>query len=366
MTSHRTLYSAKSRFEAARQLDSLGKNHKSHGMHGHGFIVSVQACMPAGSASYPGAEAHELQQQLKQKTAQLDYATLNNTITNPSDANIARWLYQQLLPLDIQRIQLQSTPTQGVELHKDGTVCHWRKYRFHAAHQLPNVPAGHKCGRMHGHGFQVMLHVAEDDSPSANNTSMYDTIDALWEPLASQLDYRCLNDIPGLENPTSEMLSSWIWAQLSPATPQLKWVTVYETASCGSVFDGIHYQIWKDTSIDSAIQYHEAPGSDPKVVLHGDTFTVRLNITAPLDQLMGWTVDFGDVKTIFDPVFKALDHRPLYQYPEFKRGDTASICQYILRELKADLPQLSGVYVAGSEGAGSLVESGPLNPVLPD
>lgn len=73
MELHSTLFSAKSRFEAARQLESLGRNHKSHGMHGHGFIVSVQANIPTGTASYPGGEALYLQQQLKQQNWIIPY-----------------------------------------------------------------------------------------------------------------------------------------------------------------------------------------------------------------------------------------------------------------------------------------------------
>lgn len=181
---------------------------------------------------------------------------------------------------------------------------------------------------MHGHGFIVSV-----QANISTGTASYPGGEALYlqqelKQQTEKLDYSILNNIIGLENPTREMLSSWIWAQLAPQMPQLKWVSVYETASFGSVFDGTNYQIWKDTSIDSAIQHHEAPASDASSTSHGDTFNVRLNITAALDKVMGWTVDFGDVKTIFDPVFKALDHWPLYQYPEFKQGDTVPICRF--------------------------------------
>jgi 6-pyruvoyltetrahydropterin/6-carboxytetrahydropterin synthase len=40
-----------------------------------------------------------------------------------------------------------------------------------------------------------------------------------------------LNEVPGLENPTSEMIAKWVWDRLSPALPGLALVTVHETCT---------------------------------------------------------------------------------------------------------------------------------------
>ena len=104
---------------------------------------------------------------------------------------------------------IQSTHDSGVDLDNNGHAHIWRRYRFEAAHQLPNVPAGHQCGRMHGHGFEVILHANQDlksDSDTAQSEHMadmgvdFEQIDRFWQPLHKQLDYTCLNDIEGLNN----------------------------------------------------------------------------------------------------------------------------------------------------------------------
>lgn len=183
--------------------------------------------------------------------------------------------------------------------------------------------------------------------------------------MSALLNYRCLNEVPGLSNPTSEMISSWLWERLKPALPALSWITVYETASCGANFDGASYRIWKDFTLDSAVRHRRAPGNDPRHAIHGHTFTVRLHLSAPLDRLMGWTVDFGDVKAIFDPVFKTLDHHPLYEQPGLEDGDTATIARWIYQRAKQNLPQLVRVDLYESEGCGSIVGENLGGPALP-
>src|SRR5262249_24826867 len=145
--------------------------------------------------------------------------------------------------LGLERVALRSAATRGVDLDRDGIAQVWRRYRFQSAHRLPNVPLGDKCGRMHGHGFEAVIHA---------KAASADGIDEAWAPLHFALNYRCLNDIEGLGNPTSEILSAWIWHQLKPALSGLTGVTVYETASCGANFDGREHRIWKDFHFDSA------------------------------------------------------------------------------------------------------------------
>ncbi|MYN14343.1 6-pyruvoyl tetrahydropterin synthase [Pusillimonas sp. TS35] len=354
---------ASGRFEAARHLNALPRDHRMHATHGHGFVATAFARLAEGQAPYPGAEEGVLGRQMAACTDLLTYCVLNDSIPDPSDENIARWIRARL---DVQaaRVAVWSTPSQGAGIGEDGRAHLWRRYRFLAAHQLPNVPAGHKCGRMHGHGFEVMIQVAQDGGPSTVRAS-HEDLDAMWAPLAAQLEYHCLNDIEGLSNPTSEMLSSWLWARLKPGLPSLQWVSVYETASCGASFDGSHYRIWKDFSIDSAVQFKQAPEGDPRHAIHGDTYTLRLHLHAPLDAVMGWTVDFGDVKAIFAPVFKALDHHPLYERPELGDSGTASIARWILHDVRQDIPQLARVDMFGSQGGGSVIGLDLSGPALP-
>ena len=351
------LTSASSRFEAARALDFLCAGHRSRALHGHGFQARISAALPGNWAPFPGAEVDSLRQQLEKVLAPLNYAHLNPLIEVPTDANIARWIHARLDLPGLEHVAVQSTPDHGVELDRNGQVQIWRRYRFSAAHRLPHVPAGHKCGRMHGHGFEVVLQTQPDvrcaSTPDVGLPG--DVLDAAWAPLHHELDHRCLNDIIGLENPTSEALSAWLWARLKPTLPGLTWVTVFETASCGANFDGTNYRIWKDFTLDSATQLKHAPPSAPQSAVHGHTYTLRLHLSAPLDTVLGWTVDFGDVKAIFDPIFKALDHRPLHEIAELAAADTASVADWIFHRTQQALPQLVRVDLYESDRCGAIV-----------
>jgi 6-pyruvoyltetrahydropterin/6-carboxytetrahydropterin synthase len=217
---------------------------------------------------------------------------------------------------------------------------------------------------LHGHGFEVIVH-ANQDLAGSDLSIDYDHLDELWAPIAALVNFRCLNEVPGLETPTSEMISSWLWERLKPALPALSWVSVYETASCGAVFDGSNYRIWKDFTIDSAVRHRRAPASDPRHAIHGHTYTLRLHLVAPLDKVLGWTVDFGDVKAVFDPIFKSLDHHPLHEMAELADGDTTTIAQWLCERTRRDLPQLVRVDLFESEGCGSLVGVDLGGPALP-
>ena len=41
----------------------------------------------------------------------------------------------------------------------------YKEFTFEAAHYLPNVPAGHKCGRLHGHSFCVAIYISGSVDP---------------------------------------------------------------------------------------------------------------------------------------------------------------------------------------------------------
>jgi 6-pyruvoyltetrahydropterin/6-carboxytetrahydropterin synthase len=296
--------------------------------------------------------------------SQLDYRLLNEQLEQPTDENLARWVRHNLHVPGIERIGIQSTAHEGVDLDPTGNAHVWRRYIFQSAHRLPNVPAGHQCGRMHGHGFEVIVH-ANQALGSRDLCIDYDRLDEVWAPFQRQLDFACLNDLPGLQNPTSEMLSSWFWERIKPELPELSWITVFETGSCGANFDGKNYRIWKELTLDSALQLKRAPDGSPLRRIHGHTYTLRLHLSAPLDQVMGWTVDFGDVKEIFNPIFKSLDHRPLHEIPDLADCDTASIAAWILKKARVQLPQLDRVDLYETRGCGAIVSVGGEGPALP-
>lgn len=109
-----------------------------------------------------------------------------------------------------------------------------RVYSFEAAHWLPKVPDGHKCKTLHGHTFRVTVVVR---GPIGDDGMVCDfaAIDALARPLIARLDHRCLNDVEGLENPTSELLAVWFCRELAEI-PHLHAVRVSETErSCAEV-----------------------------------------------------------------------------------------------------------------------------------
>lgn len=113
----------------------------------------------------------------------------------------------------------------------------YREFTFEAAHRLPNVPAGHKCARLHGHSYRVVIHVAEEVDPKTGWVMDFAEIKKAFAPLSEQLDHHYLNEVPGLENPTSEVIARWIWARLIDQLP-LSQVVVKETCTSGCVYRG--------------------------------------------------------------------------------------------------------------------------------
>lgn len=114
-----------------------------------------------------------------------------------------------------------------------------REYRFEAAHRLPRVPADHKCARLHGHSFRIEVGVTGEVDPDQGWLMDFAEISAVVEPLLlKELDHRTLNDVPGLENPTSEVLCGWLWSRLAPRIPGLSTVTVHETCTARCTYRG--------------------------------------------------------------------------------------------------------------------------------
>jgi 6-pyruvoyltetrahydropterin/6-carboxytetrahydropterin synthase len=119
----------------------------------------------------------------------------------------------------------------------------FRAFTIEAAHRLPNVPAGHKCARLHGHSFRIELHLGGPVDERQGWVMDFADVRAAFQPTFDSLDHRYLNEIAGLENPTSENLARWIWERLHSRLPQLHTVIVKETCTSGCVYrgDNEHY-----------------------------------------------------------------------------------------------------------------------------
>ncbi len=114
----------------------------------------------------------------------------------------------------------------------------FKEFGFESAHSLPNVPEGHKCARLHGHSFRVRVVV---DGPVGDQSGWVmdfaDLKDAV-QPAIDALDHRYLNELPGLENPTSEAIATWIWERVTADLPGLVSVEVRETCTSGCIYRG--------------------------------------------------------------------------------------------------------------------------------
>ena len=111
-------------------------------------------------------------------------------------------------------------------------------FQVEAAHRLPNVPPGHKCARLHGHSFRIEVHVDGALDPTLGWVMDFADIKAAFQPIFDRLDHHYLNDVEGLENPTSERLAVWIWDRLKPRLPALARIVVHETCTSGCTYDG--------------------------------------------------------------------------------------------------------------------------------
>ena len=114
----------------------------------------------------------------------------------------------------------------------------FKEFQIEAAHLLPNLPDDHKCRRLHGHSFRILVTVEGEMDAKYGWVMDFADIGNAFRPLFDMLDHRYLNDIAGLENPTSEQLAIWIWNRLKPALPALSEVTIHETCTSGCRYRG--------------------------------------------------------------------------------------------------------------------------------
>ena len=113
-----------------------------------------------------------------------------------------------------------------------------RTFRFEAAHALPNVPADHKCHRLHGHSYRVDVHVEGPIDPDKGWVMDFGDIKKAIQPILDDLDHRMLSDLPGLANSTSELIAAYIWDRLKGKLPLLSAVAVWESDTSRCVYRG--------------------------------------------------------------------------------------------------------------------------------
>lgn len=115
----------------------------------------------------------------------------------------------------------------------------YKQFSFDSAHFLPNVPDGHKCREIHGHTYHLTLYAEGKVLDHEGWVVDFGDIKAIIRPIIDTLDHHLLNDIPGLENPTAELLSVWIWNKVKPHLPLLKKIELKETPTSGVIYQGI-------------------------------------------------------------------------------------------------------------------------------
>jgi 6-pyruvoyltetrahydropterin/6-carboxytetrahydropterin synthase len=111
-------------------------------------------------------------------------------------------------------------------------------FTFEAAHRLPNVPAAHRCFRMHGHSYRVELQLSGAVDPVSGFVIDFFDVEHAFSPVLARLDHHCLNEVPGLENPTAEHIATWIWREIKGALPALSSVKVFETPNSWAEYEG--------------------------------------------------------------------------------------------------------------------------------
>jgi 6-pyruvoyl tetrahydropterin synthase/QueD family protein len=138
-------------------------------------------------------------------------------------------------PLDLRELEgiERLAPEAIVTVPRATTTEIFTEFTFEAAHRLPYAPEGHKCARLHGHSYRVELHVGGEVDPTTGWIIDFAEIKKAAAPVIGRLDHYYLNEIGGLENPTSENLARWLWRELRPVLPGLRQIIVRETCTSG-------------------------------------------------------------------------------------------------------------------------------------
>ena len=114
----------------------------------------------------------------------------------------------------------------------------FKQFSFDSAHFLPNVPEGHKCKEIHGHTYRMVVHIEGNLDEHLGWVMDFSEMKKVISPIVDSIDHKLLNNIPGLENPTCEMIAVWLWNKIKPAIPSLVKIELHETPTSGAVYEG--------------------------------------------------------------------------------------------------------------------------------
>ena len=114
----------------------------------------------------------------------------------------------------------------------------FKKFTFDSAHSLPMVPDGHKCKEVHGHTYKLTVFIEGELDEKLGWVMDFGDLKQVIKPIIDSIDHKYLNDIEGLENPTCEVITKWLWDKVKPQVPMLKKIQLDETPTSGAVFEG--------------------------------------------------------------------------------------------------------------------------------
>jgi 6-pyruvoyltetrahydropterin/6-carboxytetrahydropterin synthase len=128
---------------------------------------------------------------------------------------------------------LKTWPNQGRERTQI-----YKKFTFDSAHYLPNVPIDHKCRNMHGHTYRMTVYLEGERQPGLDWIIDFAEVSRIVKAVTGIVDHRLLNEIPGLENPTCEVIAAWLWKRIEPELPHLCRIDLAETPDSGVIYEG--------------------------------------------------------------------------------------------------------------------------------
>ena len=221
------------RFEAAHATP--WRDHPAR-LHGHSFQVEIVLSGECDETLGWLIDYAEITNRFDPLYRQLDHKTLNDVegLGAPTLEGIRTWILERMRPelpgLKDVRVSICGEQMFAPKLLHVDTVTGLPervRFGFEAAHALANLPPTHKCHTMHGHSFIVEAGAADTESLTPCLQEVYD-----------RLDHTCLNEIAGLENPTSEAVAQWIWNRLANDVTDLTAVVVAETCTAKCIYYG--------------------------------------------------------------------------------------------------------------------------------
>ena len=213
-------------------IEAAHRNPRSTGvaarLHGHSFQIEVMAAGEVDPAMGWLVDYKEIKEAFAPLERQLDHHCLNDVEGlehDPTQGGLTAWLKQRLAPslplLSDVRVSIvgdNAFKPRLVDADPARSLPRRWRFTFEAAQYLPQLPPDHPCSRLHGHTYRIEVGATDLERLRPGLRRVYDA-----------LDHRCLNDIPGLDEATSERLCKWLWQALSEEVDDLRVVIVQET-----------------------------------------------------------------------------------------------------------------------------------------